>query len=233
MLLRRTHVALLLVAALVIFGCGGSNPGGLEDSEELWIRGYYAHVVDKSRVAIVSCSVDIRTGGPDGEPVSGLAVTCNGEELWYNGGVYTLDLTDVPPGGDVIFVVSGSRARYTGAVVVPDPPTGLQLSEGAWDFSAPTGSHTLLWDPAVADADSILVSLVGTGPHPWSIASHSRYVPSGATQLTIENADLPSGFSACTELMVWVFQVDTGALDMDSGDSKLWARCGPAEWWNL
>ncbi|MBD3348994.1 MAG: hypothetical protein GF400_07340 [Candidatus Eisenbacteria bacterium] len=232
---RFRFVVLLLTVAVVSSGCGNSNPGGSEDEspDGLWVRGYYANFVDESRVAVASCSVDVRMGDSDGEAVSDLTVSCNGEELFYSQGVYTSDLTDVAPGGDVVFVISNARDEYTGVVVVPDPPTGLQLAEGSWDFDDPSGSHTLTWDCAATVADSIMVFLVGTGPHSWNVVAYTKYVPCAATELTIQNSNLPDGFSVSTELEAGVLQVDTGALDMGTGDSRIWARCGPFAWWDL
>lgn len=114
-------------------------------------------------------------------------------------------------GGEAVdFVLPGERSEYTATLVVPERATGLQLSEGSWDFSSPAGSHTLTWDNPVSQADSLVVGVVGQGPHSWNVYGYTKTLPADATGLTRPNVGLPSGFSFAYRVEAGVFQADFG-----------------------
>jgi hypothetical protein len=226
------RLALLLVGvAISVTACGSTGPSGPDDSQELWIHGYYANLTTTPRVTWSTCVMDVRLGDASGEPVGGLTVSCNGEALPYSMGVYEIELTPVAPGGQVTFIVAGAGPQLTATLVVPDPPSNLELVGGTWDFSDPGGSNTLTWENPATVADSILVCLVAQGPHSWDIFGHSVLLPPDATSATIPNTDVPT-FGYAYRIEAGVFQINEGQFATHPGESLLSARCGPVEAWD-
>jgi hypothetical protein len=222
----------VLAAAAVLAGCGSSSgPSEAEGLASYYIEGYYCHFPREAReLDWASCLVYVRYGGPSGDPVSGLAVTCNGEPLDYVTPSYSADIDDIEPGEDVTFEVSDGRRSVSVTLVVPEGPTGLGLSEGAWDFSSPIGTHTLTWTNPVATADSVLVSVGGRGSHPLDVHVHLARAPSSATELTLTNADMDD-FGSTHQISCAVAQEVRSSFPGHQGGSRMWARAAVVREW--
>jgi hypothetical protein len=234
---RRSVCAALLLAVSVLmvqFGCGSSTtgPGDAITFDDYWIHGYYAYMSDGSlRASFLPCVVEIRAGSEGADPVSGLNVTCGGQTLTYDQGLYSADVTGIVPGQDVTFQVSDGRTSVSATLQVPDAPSNLTLEEADWDFSNPLGSHTLTWENPADLADTLLFALAGASLHPPQVASYTLFLPPETTSITIANADL-SEFSSLWEIVGGVFQSNRGHFIGHSGESLLWARAAAVEEWH-
>jgi hypothetical protein len=177
-----------------------------------------------------SCAVYVRSGGQSGNPVPGLAVTCNGQALTYANPVYHADVSDIAPGEDVTFEVSDGGHSLSLTLVVPAPPVDLDLLEDSWDFSDPQGTHTLTWTNPPSVADSILVSVGGRGSHPFDLHVYQTRVPASATEIVLSNTNL-ADFAETREISCAVSQEVRGSLASHHGGGALWARAGVVADW--
>jgi len=229
---RHVLLAMALSAQVVaLTACGSTSPTGSSAEETVWIHGYYLNMTTSPRLTWPTCVVDARLGDAEGDEVEDLSVMCNGQNLPFDLGVYSADIAVVPPGGGVAFEVSGIGSSLAASLVVPEGPSGVELAEGDWDFSSPSGTHTLSWDNPGTVADSLVVVIVGEGPHSWNIVSYSEVLPASAESLTVVNSQLPP-FDLSYRIEVGVFQANVTEFAGYAGDSKLWARCGPVATWN-
>jgi hypothetical protein len=232
-MLRYPVLLVVLVVAAAIAGCSSSTgPSGAETLDDYWIQGYYCHYPAGQReLSWEPCVVFVRSGGTDGDAVSGLSVTCNDQALTFQQVGYYADIADIEPGDDVTFRVSDGTRSVTLTLEVPGAPTNLALQEGSWDFSNPSGTHTLTWDNPTVVADSVLVGVVGQGVHPMMVFAHAEQLEGDATQVTLSNADM-SDFSDADDISCAVTQGVRGAFPGHSGGSEMWARAGVIGDWS-
>ncbi len=226
-MLRHPVLLAVLVGAAAIAGCSSSTgPTGVETLDDYWIQGYYCYYPPEQReLGWQSCAIFVRSGGADGDAVSGLSVTCNDQALSFQQVGYYADIGDIEPGDDVTFRVSDSTGSATLTLEVPGAPTDLALQEGSWDFSNPSGTHTLTWGNPAVVADSVLVSVIGLGAHPTIVFAHTEQLEGAATQVTLSNGDM-DGFSSVDDISCAVTQGVRGAFPGHSGGSEMWARAG-------
>ena len=225
---------LLAVMTAAIVGCSSSaGPDAADTLDDYWIEGYYCfYFYPRTARELIwrSCVIYVLSGGADGDPVAGLQVTCNGQLLQFASPSYSADVSGIQPGENVTFEVSDGRRQLTLTMEVPSPPTQLSLAEGAWDFSPPTGTHTLMWENPDATADSVFVLVGGRGTHPLDVHVHSERLPAAAAQVILSNADM-TDFTTTTEVSCSVSQGVQGAFAGHSGGSEMWARAAVVRSW--
>jgi hypothetical protein len=228
--------AVLLLGAIAVgaVGCGSSTgPDAADTLDDYWIEGYYCfyfYPMAPRELVWRSCVIYVLSGGADGDPVTGLDVTCNGEPLQFESPSYAADFLLIQPGADATFAVSDGRDSVTLTMEVPDPPTQLSLLEGSWDFSAPGGTHTLTWENPDATADSVLVTVVGLGTHPIDVHVHRVRLPASSTQVTLSNADM-TDFTTATQVQCAVARGSQGAFPGHSGGSVMWVQAAMVRSW--
>jgi hypothetical protein len=225
---RAAPLVLLGVASVVALqlGCGGDStgPGDVDITfDDYWIHGYYAYFPDGQRSSFLPCVVEVRAGSEDAAAVAGLTVTCGGQALTYDHGLYTANVTGIVSGEDVTFQVSDGRGSVSATLEVPQAPSDLALVEGAWDFADTLATHTLAWQNPPTLADTLLFALAGTIVHPPQVASYTTLLPPETTSVTLEHTDL-SGFTSSMDIICGVFQANSGQFGSHSGESLLWAR---------
>ena len=223
----------VMAAVGVLAGCSSSTgPSDAETLDDYWIQGYYAYYPPGQRaITWESCVVFVRSGGADGDPVPGLTVTCNGQALLFDQVGYYGDVADIEPGEDVTFSASVGGRSVSLTLQVPGAPSSLVLQEGSWDFSIPSGSHTLTWDNPAPVADSVLVAVAGQGVHPMMVFGHSEELAGSVSQVTLSNGSM-EGFSGATVVSCAVLQGVRGVFPGHSGGSEMWARAGVVEAWS-
>ena len=232
-MMRRLWILAAVGLVALLAGCSSSTgPSDAETLDDYWIQGYYAYYPPGQReITWESCVVFVRSGGADGDPVSGLSVTCNGQALSFEQTGYFGDVADIEPGEDVTFSVSEGGHSVSLTLEVPGAPSNLTLQEGSWDFSSPSGTHTLSWDNPAVVADSVHVGVAGRGVHPTMVFGHSETLEGSAMQVTLSNASM-SGFSGATVVSCAVLQGVRGVFPGHSGGSESWARAGVVEDWS-
>jgi hypothetical protein len=232
----RKPLAVVAVAAVALFvvGCSSSTgPSAADALDDYWIDGYYSYYTTEQRdLSWESCAVYVRSGGQDGTAVSGLSVTCNGQPLSFDQAGYFADITDIEPGEEVTFRVSDGRSSVELTLEVPGAATDLVLQEGAWDFSSPSGTHTLVWQNPTTVADSILVVVAGQVAHPIMVYAYSERLAGTASQTVLSNADM-SGFDSVSLISCAVTQGTQGSFAGHSGGSEIWARAGVIREWDM
>jgi hypothetical protein len=222
----------VFVVAVGLAGCGDSTgPSDAEGLDDYWIDGYYCYYPPGSRdLTWRTCLVHVHSGGAYGTPVSGLTVTCNGEALAFEQTAYYGDVSDIEPGENVTFRISDDHSSLELTLTVPGTPTDLVLQEGTWDFSEPSGMHTLTWQNPPAVADSVLVIVAGQGPHPIQVYAYALQLAGSASEVTLSNEDMGS-FSGADVVSCAVTQGTRGSFADHSGSSEIWARAGViADW---
>ena len=231
-MLRYPVLLAVFVVAAALGGCSSSaGPSAAETLDDYWIGGYYCYYPPEQRDRDwISCVVHVRSGGVDGDAVSGLTVTCNGQALSFQQVAYYASVGEIEPGEDVAFHVSDGTRSVDLTLTVPGAPTDLSLLEGSWDFSGPSGTHTLTWENPAVTADSILVAVVGQGFHPTIIFAYTERLLGSATQVTLSNANM-SDFGSTNDISCAVTQGVRGVFPSHSGGSEMWARAGVSGEW--
>jgi len=224
--------SLLLAVTLLGVGCSSSSgPDGVSALDGYWIEGYYMHIpTSQPDRSWVPCAVFIRSGSSSGDAVSGVNVTFNGAALAFNGTMYTADVTPVAPGEDVTFRISSGGHSASWTESVPSPPTNLVLVEGDWDFSSPSGTHTLSWENPATVADSILVTVTGHGSHPLDFGSCTTVLDPNTTEVVLSNASMVD-FNNSQTIECAVAQAKVGELSGHDGYSEVWVRAAATDEW--
>jgi hypothetical protein len=233
--MRRVAIAIISGVLMVAIGGCGSSTGPTESPglADYWIEGHYLFELSPLTgrdFVWPAAVVHVLTGGPDGEPVSGLIVTCNGQSLPFTDSSYLLENLLVPPGADVTFKVSDGSDSLSLTLVVPSSPTELSLAEGTWDFFDPDGSHTLSWENPAVVGDSVFVEVAGHGMHPIDVHGYSVRLPASANEVTLSNQDL-ADFATVTEVQCSVSQGVHGVFPEHPGGSDMWARAATMRRW--
>ena len=197
MLIGRRMLAapLVLVLALALLGgCSDSNPSGPSTIVGcLHIGGSYIRVTgDPPQGFAEGASITIRYGSATGPIASGLEVDINDHPLAFYppSGAYAGVVPALTPGDSLKLSISDGLGTISRTVLLPHPPSELELVGDSWDISGPSALNTLRWENPAVLGEAVVVRLYDYDGWNAVLLLDAASGDAGNSDFTIPNSQL-------------------------------------------